>query len=33
MAEQAIEPFAELMARLDEPFADRAGILQAAGHR
>ena len=31
MAEQAIEPFAELMARLDEPFADRAGILQAAG--
>jgi hypothetical protein len=31
MAEQEIEPFAELMARLDEPFADRAGILQAAG--
>ena len=31
MAEEAIEPFAALMARLDEPFADRAGVLQAAG--
>lgn len=31
MAERAIEPFAELMARLDEPFADRAGVLQVAG--
>ena len=31
MAEQAIESFAELMARLDEPFADRARVLHAAG--
>jgi len=31
MADQAIELFAALMARLDEPFADRAQVLHAAG--